>query len=201
MGRRGRKNKKNQADDEESYFKETPYVLVKSLKKAISEANDSSQLQVEAAKYLVFWVIFVLWVLLGNDIIMQRRIADTLKRKFVDQSFQFGNQGYIKFEDISSIDEMYKWTNEVFVPNFFEDVRNVSSTQSMGDNTTQTKYNDVVVLETSNRALFGIRFRQIRMEENSCKVSMLCEYYLVSPHCVVCQIRHTPCHTMVLLLI
>ena len=101
MVKRRRNKKRNNLEDDESLFHETPYVLIKSLKKAINKAMDSSQLQVEATKYLIFWIIFVVWVLLGTDIIMQRRMADTMKRKFVDQSFEFGDEGYLKFDDVS----------------------------------------------------------------------------------------------------
>ena len=94
------KKKSNRGKDEQSIFHETPYVLIKSLKVALGKASDSSQLQIEATKYLLFWITFVLWVLLGNDIIMQRRIASTLERKFVDQSFEHGEQGYITFNDL-----------------------------------------------------------------------------------------------------
>ena len=106
MVKRRRNKKRNNLEDDESLFHETPYVLIKSLKKAINKAMDSSQLQVEATKYLIFWIIFVVWVLLGTDIIMQRRMADTMKRKFVDQSFEFGDEGYLKFDDVSSINEI-----------------------------------------------------------------------------------------------
>lgn len=166
------KKKSNVGKDEQSIFHETPYVLIRSLNSAIAKASDSSQLQIEATRYLLFWIVFVLWVLLGNDIIMQRRIASTLERKFVDQSFEHGEQGYITFNDISSIDEFYGWANKVFVPNFFEDNRNftVPKNDTQNRSSVGINQNHIVVIEQANRALFGIRFRQIMMAKDSCQV-------------------------------
>ena len=48
---------------------------------------------------------------------MQRRIASTLERKFVDQSFEHGEQGYtfkMHKADLRVLD-----ANKVFVPDFF----------------------------------------------------------------------------------
>ena len=116
----------------------------------VSKAVASKHLRHEMTRFFVFVIVFLPFVVYQNNVTESYAVENTVRETFERTQFRSETNTLITFGDIDSIENFYRWSEDVLLPNLYTNTTSVVGPHSV-------KY--------YNELLWGVRFRQARVKE------------------------------------
>ena len=126
------------------------YILFDRLFFEVSKAVASKHLRHEMTRFFVFVIVFLPYVIYQNNVTESYAVENTVRETFERTQFRSETDTLITFGDVDSIENFYRWSEQVLLPGLYTNTTSVVGPHSV-------KY--------YNELLWGVRFRQARVKE------------------------------------
>ncbi len=148
MGKNSNKDEEYDDDFDMGEFRQK-FIMFDRLFFEVSKAVSSKHLKREMARFFIFVVVFLPFVIYQNSVTQSYACENTLRQTFERAQFRSETNTLITFNDIDSLENFYNWGREVLLPGLYTNTTSATGPHSV------KHYNEL---------LWGVRFRQARVK-------------------------------------